>query len=88
LTELVTLASGPHFVIAEESGFLDAIAVAIYGSWAARYEGVEGHPPHDADVLVIGEVPRRRSSRTSGSSDIASVSSAPASKSRNNRRKW
>ena len=59
LTELVTLAFGPHFVIAEEFGSLDAIAVAIYGSWAARYEGVEGHPPHDVDVLVIGEVPRR-----------------------------
>jgi hypothetical protein len=59
LTELVTLAFGPHFVIAEEFGSLDAIAVAIYGSWAARYEGVEGHPPHDVDVLVMGEVPRR-----------------------------
>jgi hypothetical protein len=59
LTELVTLAFGPHFVIGEEFGSLDAVAVAIYGSWAARYEGVEGHPPHDVDVLVIGEVPRR-----------------------------
>ena len=59
LTELVTLAFGPHFVISEEFRSLDAIAVAIYGSWAARYEGVEGHPPHDVDVLVIGEVPRR-----------------------------
>jgi DNA-binding transcriptional ArsR family regulator len=59
LTELVTLAFGPHFVIGEEFGSLDALAVAIYGSWAARYEGVEGHPPHDVDVLVIGEVPRR-----------------------------
>ncbi|MGH3299747.1 MAG: hypothetical protein ACRDP7_48985 [Trebonia sp.] len=59
LTELVTLAFGPHFVVGEEFGALDAIAVAIYGSWAARYEGVEGHPPHDVDVLVIGEVPRR-----------------------------
>jgi DNA-binding transcriptional ArsR family regulator len=59
LTELVTLAFGPHFVIGEEFSSLDAIAVAIYGSWAARYEGVEGHPPNDVDVLVIGEVPRR-----------------------------
>ena len=59
LTELVTLAFGPHFVIGEEFGSLDAVAVAIYGSWAARYEGVEGHPPNDVDVLVIGEVPRR-----------------------------
>jgi hypothetical protein len=33
--------------------------VAIYGSWAARYEGIPGHAPHDIDVLVIGEVARR-----------------------------
>lgn len=59
LAELVTLAFGPHFVIGEEFRPLDAVAVAIYGSWAARYEGVEGHPPNDVDVLVIGDVSRR-----------------------------
>src|SRR5215472_9467760 len=59
LTELITLAFGPQFVIGEEFGSLDAIAVAIYGSWAARYEGVAGHPPNDVDVLVVGEVSRR-----------------------------
>jgi DNA-binding transcriptional ArsR family regulator len=59
LAELVTLAFGPHFVIGEEFRALNATAVAIYGSWAARYEGVEGRPPHDVDVLVIGEVSRR-----------------------------
>lgn len=59
LAELVTLAFGPHFVIGEEFRSLNAVAVAIYGSWAARYEGVAGHPPNDVDVLVIGEVPRR-----------------------------
>src|ERR1700761_4864934 len=59
LADLVTLAFGPHFVIGEEFGSLDAVAVAIYGSWAAREGGVAGHPPHDVDVLVIGEVPRR-----------------------------
>lgn len=59
LTELVTLAFGPHFVIGEEFRDLGAIAVAIYGSWAARYEGAEGHSPHDVDVLVIGDVSRR-----------------------------
>jgi hypothetical protein len=59
LTELVTLAFGPQFVIAEEYAALNAIAVAIYGSWAARYEGIIGHAPHDVDVLVIGDVPRR-----------------------------
>ena len=59
LSELLTLAFGPHLVIGEEFGSLDAIAVAIYGSWAARYEGIPGRPPHDIDVLVIGEVARR-----------------------------
>lgn len=59
LTEIVTLAFGPHLVIGEEFRSLDVAAVAIYGSWAARYEGVAGHAPHDVDVLVIGEVPRR-----------------------------
>jgi hypothetical protein len=59
LAELVTLAFGPHFVIGEEFRSLDAIAVAIYGSWAARYEGAKGPPPHDIDVLVIGEASRR-----------------------------
>jgi hypothetical protein len=59
LAELVTLAFGPHFVIGEEFRSLGAVAVAIYGSWAARYEGVAGHPPNDVDVLVVGEVARR-----------------------------
>ena len=59
LTELVSLAFGPQFVIAEEFQALDAAAVAIYGSWAARYDGAVGHPPNDVDVLVVGDVPRR-----------------------------
>lgn len=58
LAELVTLAFGPRLVIGEEFRSLDAIAVAIYGSWAARYQGVVGHAPRDVDVLVVGEVPR------------------------------
>jgi len=59
LADLVTLAFGPHLVIGEEFRSLGAIAVAIYGSWAARYEGIAGHAPRDVDVLVIGEVSRR-----------------------------
>jgi DNA-binding transcriptional ArsR family regulator len=59
LAELVTLAFGPRLVIGEEFSSLDAIAIAIYGSWAARYEGIAGRAPHDVDVLVVGEVPRR-----------------------------
>jgi hypothetical protein len=45
--------------VGEEFAFPDAIAVAIYGSWAARYEGIAGRAPQDVDVLVIGDVPRR-----------------------------
>jgi len=61
LAELVTLAFGPYFVIGEEFRSLDAVAVAIYGSWAARYEGVVGRPPNDVDVLVVGDASRRDS---------------------------
>jgi hypothetical protein len=56
---LLTLSFGPHFVIGEEFRSLDAIAVAIYSSWAARYQGIAGGAPRDVDVLVIGDVPRR-----------------------------
>jgi AraC-like DNA-binding protein len=59
LAELVTLAFGPRFVVGEEFRSLDAVAVAIYGSWAARYAGIAGHAPNDVDVLVIGDAPRR-----------------------------
>ena len=59
LTELVSLVFGPQFVIGEEFAALSATAVAIYGSSAARYEGITGPAPNDVDVLVIGDVPRR-----------------------------
>lgn len=59
LTELVSLAFGPRFVIGEEFADLSAAAVAIYGSWAARYEDITGPAPNDVDVLVIGDVARR-----------------------------
>lgn len=31
-------------------------AAFIYGSWAARHAGEVGPPPHDIDVLVVGDV--------------------------------
>lgn len=55
LTTLVMQAFGPLTVIAEEFGDLDASAVVIFGSWAARYDGEVGPPPGDVDVLVLGE---------------------------------
>ena len=76
--ELLTLAFGPHVVIGEEFGSLEAIAVAIYGSWAARYEGIPGHPPHeDLDVLVIGEVARRSCMRRPSAPSSASIAGQP-----------
>jgi AraC-like DNA-binding protein len=59
LTELVSLAFGPQFVVGEEFDGLGAVAIAIYGSWAARYAGTAGPAPNDVDVLVIGDVARR-----------------------------
>jgi len=58
LTELLTLAFGPHIVIREEFADIPAAGIAIYGSWAARYKGVAGPAPADADVLIIGEPSR------------------------------
>jgi len=59
LTELVTLAFGPELVVGEEFQSLPGSdAAAIYGSWAARYEGEAGPPPRDVDVLVIGSPDR------------------------------
>jgi len=55
LTELLTLTFGPAQVIAEEFAELsDVEAVLLFGSWAARYNGQDGPPPADIDVLVIG----------------------------------
>jgi DNA-binding transcriptional ArsR family regulator len=59
LTELVTLAFGPHLVVEEELGLVAGLEAAlIYGSWAARYQGEAGPPPNDLDLLVIGQPDR------------------------------
>jgi predicted nucleotidyltransferase len=59
LAELLMLSWGPQHVIAEEFGALtDADRVVIFGSWAARYHQQPGPPPHDLDVLVIGQPAR------------------------------
>lgn len=58
LTQLLELTFGPRAVIAEEFAIPGARQVVIFGSWAARYAGEPGPPPHDIDVLVVGEVDR------------------------------
>ncbi|KMV18320.1 ArsR family transcriptional regulator [Mycolicibacterium conceptionense] len=56
LTQLALITFGPREVIAEEfSAVPGADSVLIFGSWAARYAGIPGPPPHDIDVLVIGK---------------------------------
>lgn len=58
LTQLLDITFGPRLVIAEEFAIPGARQVVIFGSWAARYAGEAGPPPHDIDVLVVGKVDR------------------------------
>lgn len=59
LTELITLAFGPHLVVEEAFGSVAGLdALLIFGSWAARYHGEAGSPPNDLDLLVIGQPER------------------------------
>jgi len=56
LTELLTLTYGPAAVVGDVLAAVHGVDVAyIYGSWAARYAGEPGPPPHDVDVLVVGD---------------------------------
>ncbi|MFS3128564.1 ArsR family transcriptional regulator [Nocardioides sp. Bht2] len=58
LTQLLEITFGPRAVIAEEFAAPGVSQVAIFGSWAARYEGETGPPPRDIDVLVVGAADR------------------------------
>ncbi|HLY65409.1 MAG TPA: ArsR family transcriptional regulator [Chloroflexota bacterium] len=59
LTELLFLSWGPLQVVADEFSELPgAERVLIFGSWAARYLQSPGPPPHDLDVLVVGQPTR------------------------------
>lgn len=55
LTDLLALTYGPLPVLTDLLTGVEGVQEAyIYGSWAARYEGVYGGIPNDIDVLVIG----------------------------------
>ncbi|MFJ3712212.1 MarR family transcriptional regulator [Streptomyces sp. NBC_01387] len=55
LTDLLAATFGPLPVLGELLAEVAGVAEAyIYGSWAARHEGVPGPVPRDIDVLVIG----------------------------------
>jgi DNA-binding transcriptional ArsR family regulator len=56
LREILTVATGPVVVLAEEFSGIDGIESAfLYGSFAARMLGDAGPAPHDIDVMVLGE---------------------------------
>lgn len=59
LMEILQYMFGPQAVIAEELAGLPGVdRVLIFGSWAARLSGEPGPPPHDVDVLLIGNPDR------------------------------
>jgi len=59
LAQLLLVTFGPHVVITEEFTGLPRVShVVLYGSWAARYDGVDGPAPADVDVLVVGSPER------------------------------
>jgi hypothetical protein len=59
LTQLLLVTFGPQVVVGEEFGDLAHVShILVYGSWAARYQGVPGGPPGDVDVLVVGRPAR------------------------------
>ncbi|MFC4057338.1 helix-turn-helix domain-containing protein [Planomonospora corallina] len=59
LAEILGYLYGPEVVIAEEFGSIpETDLLLVFGSWAARHHGEPGPPPHDIDVLVVGDVDR------------------------------
>ena len=55
LREILTVATGPVVMLAEEFERIDGIQSAfLYGSFAARLRGVYGPAPYDIDVMVVG----------------------------------
>jgi len=59
LSRLLLIAFGPAPVAGEELAAVPGVESAwIFGSWAARHEGLAGPPPNDLDILVIGEPER------------------------------
>jgi predicted nucleotidyltransferase len=56
LRQLLVSTFGVPHVIADEFSLLEGTRlIVLFGSWAARYEGIEGPSPHDIDVLVLGD---------------------------------
>lgn len=59
LVELLLLSYGPTVVTSRVlSGVAGITSAFIFGSWAARRQGVRGDMPVDIDVLVVGDPER------------------------------
>lgn len=60
LREVLTRAFGPPAVLAEALAGVSGVEAAyLYGSWVARFHGVEGQRPvEDIDLLVLGNPDR------------------------------
>lgn len=57
LSSLVMRSFGPVHVLGQLLSTLEGVEEAFaYGSWAERYQGIDGPRPSDIDVLVIGDV--------------------------------
>ncbi|MBU6278988.1 MAG: hypothetical protein KGN78_07045 [Actinomycetales bacterium] len=57
LTQLLVVTFGPVPLISAALSNLKSIEQAyVYGSWAARHQGIPGTIPNDVDLLVIGDV--------------------------------
>ncbi len=57
LAQLIMLTFGPATVVADVFGRLPAVReLHLFGAWARRYEDVQGDPPGDVEVLVIGDI--------------------------------
>ncbi len=56
LREILTIATGPVVILAQELARIDGIVSSfLYGSFAARMLGDAGRAPHDIDVMVLGD---------------------------------
>ena len=55
IREIVVAAFGAPAIVAEEFANIQGVdALILFGSWAARFKGVEGRSPNDLDILVLG----------------------------------
>jgi hypothetical protein len=59
LAEVIAYGYGAKPLLERELSQVPGITRAfLFGSWAARYSGVRGAPPHDVDLLVMGNADR------------------------------